>query len=473
MHPRADILDTREKALCINLDERRYGTFAEIGAGQEVARWLFRVGGAAGTIAKSISAYDMTVSDAIYGRSERYVSRSRLEAMLEHEHQLNLARLGPSRGRRTAFFTFADTVAAQSYRGNRECHGWMGVRFQSRPGDLDSQIVLHVRMRDRDNAQQQEALGIVGVNLLYAAFFHSSEPERLLESLLDGLGTDRIEIDMIEMSGIEFRQVDNRLMSMKLVELGLSGAAMFAPDGRVLQPSEALYKRHVLVQRGSFRPVCNAHLDMVRVARELAEREGHEHPVELMELTMRQLKDGRSEVDHADFLARADVLAAAGKTVLVSDYFEFHRLAAYLRQQTDKSIAMVLGAATLAEVFDETAFEKLPGGILEALGQLFSHGLTLYVYPMLDRSCDELRTVDNYPISDSLSKLYGHLVERRSLRQLEGWDPQALRVFSRDVLAKIAKGDETWVDMVPPGVAALIRERGLFGHRLPMGLTGS
>src|SRR5688572_2512864 len=330
---------THDKALQINLDPRRYGSFAEIGAGQEVVRWFFHVGGAAGTISKSISAYDMTVSDSIYGRAERYVSRSRLEAMLAHEHDLNRQRLGAARGSSTAFFAFADTVVARSHRGNNECHGWMGVRFQANPGDDDSQILIHVRLRDRTNLAQQEALGVVGVNLLYGAFFRCAEPERLIESLLDGLGTERIEIDMIEFSGVAFQRVDNRLMSMKLVELGLSSAAMFAPDGRVLQPSEVLRKKRVLVQRGSFRPVCNSHLDILRSAREKL----HDEPVELMELTMRNLREVGGAVDRADFLARADMLSAAGKTVLISDYFEFHRLAAYLRQHTQEPIAIAMG----------------------------------------------------------------------------------------------------------------------------------
>src|SRR3954451_14334256 len=259
-------MDTHNKALKINLDNRFYGTLAEIGAGQEVVRWFFRVGGAAGTIAKSMSAYDMAVSDAIYGKAERYVCRPRLDAMLNYEHRLNISRLENSRGDTTAFFAFADTVSARSYKGASECHGWMGVKFQSRPRDQDSQVVIHVRMLDNENALQQEALGIVGVNLLYGAFFLSSEPELLIESLLDGLTTKRIEIDMIEFSGIEFRHVDNRLMSMKLVQLGAAGVAMFDPQGTVLQPAEVLYKKNVLVERGSFRPVCHVNMDMIRCA---------------------------------------------------------------------------------------------------------------------------------------------------------------------------------------------------------------
>ena len=260
--------NTERKALSINLDPRRYGSFAEIGAGQEVVRWFFRVGGAAGTIAKSMSAYDMSVSDAIYGHCDRYVCRQRLEDMLEHEHSLNLERLRESRGDTTAFFVFADTVSARNFKGTNDCHGWMGVRFQAHPRDQDSQIIVHVRMLDTENALQQEALGIVGVNLLYGAFFLNHEPEQLIESLLDNLSTRRIEIDMIEFSGIAFRHVDNRVMSLRLVQLGLSNAAMFSAKGEVLQPSEVLYKKPILVERGSFRPLTNVNVDMLSAARE-------------------------------------------------------------------------------------------------------------------------------------------------------------------------------------------------------------
>jgi hypothetical protein len=243
--------NTERKALQVNLDQRRYGSFAEIGAGQEVVRWFFQVGGAAGTIAKSMSAYDMAVSDSIYGECRRYVSRQRLEDMLAHEHQLNLDRLRETRGDTTAFFAFADTVSARNYHGTNDCHGWMGIRFQAHPRDQDSQIIIHVRMLDIDNAAQQEAIGIVGVNLIYGAFFLNHEPEQLLESLLDNLNRRRIEIDMIEFHGIAFRHVDNRVMSLRLVQLGYTDAAMFSATGEVLQPAEVLYKRPVLVERGN------------------------------------------------------------------------------------------------------------------------------------------------------------------------------------------------------------------------------
>jgi len=462
--------DTHSKALRINLDLRRYGTFAEIGAGQEVVRWFFHVGGAAGTIAKSISAYDMTVSDAIYGHGERYVCRQRLQAMLDYEHNLTLSRLQDSRGQTTAFFTFADTVSARNFKGTNECHGWMGVKFQSRPRDQDSQIIIHMRMKDRENALQQEALGIVGVNLLYGAFFLFHEPEQLIESLLDNLTTDRIEIDMIEFSGIEFRQVDNRLMSMKLVQLGLSGAAMFGPNGKVLQPSEVLYKKNVLVERGSFRPVCHVHLDMLRSA-EAQFRADLESPDEeilcITELTMRNLRDDGGEVNRADFLARADMLAASGMTVMISDYFRYYRLAAHLSQFTKKRIALVMGAGSLADVFDPKYYTDLDGGILEALGRLFKNDLRLYVYPFLDPATKALTTVETFQLPPAIHKLYSYLVDTGSIRSLQQFNKECLSINSREALRRIQAGDPSWEVMVPPEVAVLIKDRKLLGYQPP------
>src|SRR5258705_6798503 len=370
-------LSTHQKALKINLDPMFYGTFAEIGAGQEVARWFFKVGAAAGTISKSMSAYDMAVSDAIYGRCKRYVSRERLQSMLDHEHRLNLERLQSSRGSSTAFFAFADTVSARNYQGTNECHGWMGVKFQTHPRDEDSQVIIHVRMLEHENGLQQEALGIVGVNLLYAAFFLHHKPHLMLESLLDNLTTARIEIDMVEFSGIEFRHVDNRVMSLKLVQLGLSGAAIFGPTGEVLQPSELLRKRAILVERCSFRPVTKVNMDMVRCAHDrfAGEPEVKEKQVvQLMEITMRNLLSA-GEIDLGDFLARADALGAVGKTVLISDYFEYYRLAAYLTRYTAEPIAVAMGVANLLDLFSEQYYTELEGGILEAFGNLFTKDL--------------------------------------------------------------------------------------------------
>ncbi len=460
-------LDTHQKALKINLDPRWYGTFAEIGAGQEVVRWFFRVGGAAGTVAKSMSAYDMTVSDAIYGSGDRYVSKSRCQSMLDREYGLNVERLSSQRGDSTAFFAFADTVVARSYQGGNECHGWMGLKFQSRPHDEPSQIMIHVRMLDAEASLQQEALGIVGVNLLFGGFFLHHEPEQLVESLLDKLTTGRVEIDLIEFRGIEFRAVDNRLIALKLVQLGLSGAAMFSANGEVLQPSEALYKKAVLVERGSFRPPTHVNFNMLECALQKIKDDpsmADKEVLPIFELTMRNLLAGGKDVDRRDFLARADLLAACGMTVLISDYFEYYRLAAYLSWRTKERIGIVMGVPSLIELFDEKYYTALPGGILESFGRLFKHNLKLFIYPLLDSASGTIITKDTMKVAPELSKLYGYLADRGSFIDLDNYNPDVLSILSRDVLAKIAKGDASWESMVPQEVADLIKKRCFFGY---------
>jgi hypothetical protein len=345
----------------------------------------------------------------------------------------------------------------------------MGVRLQSHPRDADSQIILHVNMRDKDKEGQQEALGIVGVNLLYGACFLFHEPEQLIESLLDGLTTARVEIDMIEFSGIEFRHVDNRLMSLKLVQLGLTGSAMFAADGSVLQPSEVMHKRPVLVERGSFRPVTHVNVDMLECAlRRFAQEPDVDANkiVPLMEITMRNLMatGAAGQVDVRDFLARADVLAACGMNVLISDYFQYYRLAAYLARNTDQKIGLVMGAGSLRELFDEQFYADLDGGILESFGRLFKNDLKLFIYPLLDAASGGLTTVSNLEVAPGLRKLYVYLVERVCIEQLEGFHPEYLRIFSRDILAKIRAGDPAWEEMVPSGVASVIKREGFFEY---------
>jgi len=343
----------------------------------------------------------------------------------------------------------------------------MGVKFQAHPRDDNSQIIIHVRMLDHENDLQQETLGIVGVNLLYAAFFLHHKPELILESLLDNLTTKRIEIDMIEFSGIEFRHVDNRVMSLKLVQLGLSGAAMFGPSGEVLQPSEVLRKRPILVERGSFRPVTKVNIDMINSAHERFAAEPEVETgqvVELMEITMRNLLVA-GKIDLTDFLARADVLAAAGKTVLISDYFEYFRLAAYLTRYTSQPIAVTMGVASLQDLFKEEYYAELEGGILEAFGKLFTKDLRIYVYPLRDPVTGQLTTVQNLQMPGDLQSLYCHLVERGRIKQLDNFDESVLHIFSRDVLRRIKDHDSSWEAMVPPEIADVIKLHHFFGYR--------
>ncbi|HEY2786148.1 MAG TPA: hypothetical protein VGJ05_14370 [Fimbriiglobus sp.] len=461
--------DTHAKALRINLDRRRYGTFAEIGAGQEVVRWFFRVGGAAGTVAKSMSAYDMIVSDAIYGESDRYVSRSRLEAMLNHEYSLNIERLSNTKGDTNALFAFADTVSARNFLGTNECHGWMGVRFQVYPRDQETQIVIHFRLLDKAAVLQQEAIGILGVNLLYGAFHLHFEPDQLIESLHDDLGPSRVEVDMIDFSGIGFRAIDNRLMSLNLVQKGLSRAAMFGPDRNVLLPSDVFHKRPVLVERGSFRPLTNVNVDILRAATETFTQrlapEDRDRLVSVAEITMRNLTADGSAPDPRDFLSRAEVLSAAGMTVLVSDFFEFYRLAGYLRGLTVKPLGIALGAVTIPELYDSSFYGNLEGGLLESIGRLFSGDMTLFVYPYLDRTTGELRTVETLALPPEAKPLYDYVVRAGKVVALANHDPACLPIDSRDILKKIASRNPEWEKMVPPPIVQLIKDRNLFGYK--------
>jgi hypothetical protein len=457
-----------EKAVQINLDRRFYGTFAEIGAGQEVARWFFVVGAASGTLAKTISAYDMAFSDAIYGKGERYVSQVRLQNMLDYEFALLIERLNAKRGKETSFFVFADTVSARNYLGTNECHGWMGIKFQMQPQAHSSEIIIHVNMLDKENRQQQEALGIIGVNLTYGAFYLHTDPVKLITSLLDGLSTARIEVDMIKFIGPYFNNVDNRLMALQLVEAGLSNATLIGANGDVLQPSEVLHKKPILVERGSFRPVTKVNLDMLDGARQQFLRDAEvkeDEIVELMEITMRNLLS-TGAIDHHDFLARADTINAVGKMVLISNYAEYYKLAAYLQRYTKCRIGIVLGIPNLRELFDVKYYDTLEGGILESFGRLFKNDLKLYVYPFLDPSLDQITTALHVEIPEHLKHLFTHLTENRYIEPIEHYHKEYLGIFSRAILAHIRDQDHRWEEMVTPEVATIIKDRHFFGYRV-------
>jgi len=488
------LLTTNRKALTINLDDTKYGTFAEIGAGQEVARVFFHAGGASGTVAKTMSAYDMAFSDAIYGKSERYVSQERLSLMLDHEYELLIERLAEQRGDASHFFVFADTVSARNYTGTNEAHGWMGVRFQSEANGPASEIVMHVRMWDKENVLQQEALGIVGTNLLYAAFYYRDDTQKFITSLLDNLSAERIEVDMLEFLGPEFEQLDNRLTSLYLVQHGLTNAVMFGPKGEVLQPSEVLYKKAILVERGSFRPVTHVNVDMLNCATAQFMQEPlvkGKDLIVLMEITMHNLLS-TGEINAEDFLSRVDLLSDIGFTVMLSDYSEFYRMTSYFRRYTKEMIGVAMGINNLQEIFNEKYYDNLEGGILESFGRLFRHSVKLYVYPMRQAayshylatgqaedssdsndgmhsfSNEVLIHAKNVQVSAHLRNLYAHLLENHYIDSISGFDPSILHIFSLEVLRRIGEHDASWESMVPTAVATAIKKRQLFGY-IPTG----
>ena len=456
---------TSQKALAINLDARTYGTFAEIGGGQEVSRWFFAVGGAAGTIAKSISAYDMAVSDSLYGATKRYVSRERLDAMLECELSQLVSQLGSTRGDAKCFFAFANTVATRRLGSHDNGRGWLGVRFQARPHDEPSQIIIHVHLLDRIAAHEQEVLGVLGVNLIYGAFFQQGSPERLIASLLDDVSRDRVEIDMVKFSGPAFAGVDDRLMTLQLVEDGFTNAAMWTARGEAVQPSEVLYKKAVLVERGSFRPPTKLTLDLLERAMELfaadpAVRE-RGTPIVLAEMTLRSLTAGTG-ASHADFLARADILRALGFDVMISRFERYHSIAEYLREYTDAPIGMAVGLPAVRALVDEQFYRDLAGGVLESTGRMFKRSVKIYVYPTLDPATGRLETWDTVRLPAPWQHLHDLLTELGHVVPLRAGDESYLSIHTHDVLARIENDDPSWEAMVPPKVAEIIKAERLF-----------
>jgi len=459
-------LSTQEKALQINLSKSIYGSFAEIGAGQEVAANFFKVGGASGTVAKTISAYDMKFSDAIYGVCDRYVCEERLLAMLEKEYALLLERL-PHRAESVRFFAFSDTVEILNYSRTNQGHGWIGLRFQTKPLGPYNDCVAHIKMHDTDQLQQQTAVGIVGVNMLYACMFYS-DPEMIMMSLLDGLSTRRIEIDMLRVSGPDFH-IDNRLMALKLVKNGLTKAAMFGPDGTVLQPSEALYKKNVLVLRGRFRPVTHVNVDMLLTSRRHFKSEpdvDRSKIVVLTELTLTDLGlDGN--IDEKDFLYRADIICSLGQTVLISNYFEYYRLVDYLTRTTKgKKLGIIMGIYALQKVFEPKTYENLRGGLLESFGTLFGTNIKIYVYPAWKKDSNELFTLKDFEaqLPENSRDLFRYLMKNGKLEDIQDANINNLHIVSDNVLAMIRKGEIGWEKFVPHKVESAIKEHGLFDY---------
>ena len=460
-----DQLDTHQKAIRINQDGSRFGAFAEIGAGQEVVRWFFHAGGASKTVAKSISAYDMAASDDLYGPTKRYVSRERLESMLDCEYKQIVERSSAKRGDTTAFFVFADTVATRVPASHRpEGQGWLGVRFQHEPKAEPSEVIVHARLFDVTSTADQEAIGILGVNLCYGALYHHGEPQLLISTLLDNLSRRRVEVDMIKFSGPAYSGIDNRLMSLQLVEQGLTDATMFTAQGEVVQPAEVLYQKPVLIERGSFRPVTNVTLGILD--RALAQlradpQTAGQEPVEVFEMTLNNLMSG-PEVDHADFLARVDVLGSLNKLVMVSNFTRFDRVSSFLRRQTQSWIAMAVGVPTLEMIFEEKYYAELEGGLLGGLGLLFGHQVKLLVYPAMAED-GSISKAEGLAVASRLTHLYSHLYENGFIQPIRDFDAGQLSVVPEGVLALIQAGDRAWEGMVPPQAVAVIQRENLFG----------
>jgi hypothetical protein len=459
-------LTVKEKALRINLDKSLYGSFAEIGAGQEVAANFFKAGGASGTIAKTMSAYDMSFSDAIYGKVGRYVCEERLLRMLDREYSLLETRL-KSREKDTVFFAFANTVETINFARTNRGHGWIGFRFQLRPEAPVNQCVIHVILKDRDPNWQQEVIGIIGVNLIYACFYFS-EPEDILNSLVDNMWKGRVEVDMFRLEGTDFKHVDNRLMALKLVKNGMTRAAMFGHAGNVLQPSEALYKKNVIILRGRFRPVTHVNVDMLFAGRKMFKSEPDVHKENILVLTELTLGDlqGDGIIDEQDFLNRVDLLCSLGQNVMISNYPEYYRLVRHLtRLNSDQKVALILGINNLQSVFDEKYYTNLKGGILEAFGILFGRNVKFYVYPTLDKDGENIIGLDQFKIPKHQRSLLKYLLDNNKMEAVRNVEAQNLHIVSNNVLDMIRNQEDGWEGMVPHKVASEIKKKGLFKYK--------
>lgn len=455
-------LTTKEKALQLNLDNKIYGTIAEIGGGQEVASYFFKAGAASGTIAKTMSAYDMTFSDAIYGKSPRYVCEDKLDKMLTREYNLLSQRL-TQRAKRSTFFAFANTVETLNFSKTNEGHGWLGIRFQKHPNSTPNNCVLHVMLKDNDAQMQQVLLGMLGVNLIHSCYHHS-EPEDIIRSLRDNMSDDRLEIDMFRIDGPDFHHVDNRLMSLLLVKHGLTHATMFGPKGNVLQASEVIYKKNVLVLRGRFRPVTMVNVDMMLTGLRAFLKEKDvtkESMISLTELTLNDLTL-EGEVDETDFLDRVDLLCSLGQTVLISNYQEHYKLASYLAKYTrQKRLGIICGTSNLERIFDESYYTNLNGGILESFSRLFGSHVKLYIYPALGAD-KQIITSKDYEPAPHLHGLYEYFKENNQISDIEGANLEQIHIMSDDVLQMIKEDRDGWENYVPRRVSNIIKEQHMF-----------
>jgi hypothetical protein len=462
------ILSPTQKALQVNLDSTIYGTFAEIGAGQEVVRHFFRAGGASGTIAKTMSAYDKDFSDAIYGKEidGRYVSKSRLKKILKQEYGLIENRLRREEHPDKKYFSFANTLATINYTKTVKGHGWMGCRFQTAADKEFNEVIFHVRLNDSDAKLQQETIGIMGTNLIYACFNHYYQPKTFIKSLYDNLTRDNVEMDMIHMEGPDFKDVDNRLLSLILVKEGMTDAVIFGPDGKNQQPSDVLYKKNILTIRGSFRPVTKVNLDMMENGYKAFVEENRvdkENVQLLFEITLSNLKM-EGDIDENDFLDRADILCSLGHTVLISNYRKYYKLIEYFSNYTKARMGLIIGVNNLLEIFDDKYYRNLNGGILEAFGILFTRDLKIYLYPYQADANDELLNSKNIPIHRRLRPLYDYLLKNGRIKDLK-FNDNVLQIFSRDILHKIKKKEDGWQDGVPEGVSEIISKKKLFGMK--------
>ncbi len=458
-----------EKAQRLNLDPAIYGTFAEIGAGQEVARHFFQAGKASQTIAKTMSAYDMIFSDEIYGKEKngRYVCESRLNKMLEKESSLLLKRLDLHRGEKTTFFSYANTVMTGTSEVPK-CHGWMGIRFQKTPRGPWNDIILHVRMQDKLRLQQQETLGILGVNLVYSAFFSTDSTESFVPTLVSGLKKGQVLIDVIKLTGSDLALFDNRKMNLELVKHGLAEAVLFGPknknnDEQILNISDTVWSKGLILQHGFYRPLSLSHIDVLN--------KGHEQLI--LEMKGQKLKSSdiipmfeistEFGLDIEDFIHRIEIITSLGFHLLISNFKYLYEMKHFFRKFTKAPIVFVMSAKHLEEIFDPEKYLNLDGGIFEALGKLMDDQTKLYIYP--HASAESCLTTKSFFPPKNATHLYQHFLENAHVLDISTCDESQLYYRSSEINKMISEKNRKWEELVPEFAKNYIKKNKLWNYK--------
>lgn len=459
---------TNSKALKTNLDATIYGTIAEIGAGQEVARNFFKVGAASGTIAKAMSAYDMAFSDAIYGTEEnnRYVSQSRVKKMLDHEFTLLKERLQGEKYEGRRLFAFANTITTLNFARTNDPHGWIGIRYQLEEDAEPNEIILHVRIYDNNTILQQRVIGELGVNLIFGAYEYANDPETVVISLKDYLSTNHLEIDMIKFEGPNHKEVDNRLLSLLLVKIGFTDATIFGPDNEVYQPKDFLYKKDVLMVRGRFRPFTIVNQDILKNGLEKFNKEEGSDPEKLVVMSEMNLNSlyNDEKLSRRDFLDRADILCGLGSYVMVSNLREHADLAAYLKRCRVNKIRMPIGVMNLIYIYGLDGKEDVSKHVLKSFGELFSYDVKLYAYPYQRLKGGEIITAKTLITTPQLEDLHKHFLVNNFIEDIENYNEDHLQIFSSEIIEKIRGREDGWEDKVPAYVAEMIKAKCLFDY---------
>jgi hypothetical protein len=458
-----EVISIKRKALRINLDESVYGTFAEIGAGQEVARTFFQVGGASGTIAKTMSAYDMAYSDAIYGeeKSGRYVSESRLMKMLDHECQLLETRLVDQKYQNRRFFAFADTCSILNFKKTNDPHSWLGLRFQLTPKGGYNDAIIHVRLKDNDALLQQKVIGGIGVNLIFACYWYANDLNKFVDSLMDNLSTDQVEIDLLRIEGPDF-DIDNRLLALKLVKKGFTEATIFGSNREVHQPKDFLYKKNVLCLRSRFRPFTKLSENMLESGKKTFEgiMGAEKKYITLSELTLNNLNEDDS--NPSDFIDRAELLCSLGHTVLLSNCDKHDKLVSFLNRCRTNKVGIIVGVMNLNSMLNIASYENQASELLHYFGNVFKGNTHMLAYPYFSKKEKKVIEAESLKVKAEVKHLYKHLLDSKLISGIKNYDKKLLDIHADDVIELILSNDKRWKKFVPEKAAITIVKKGLF-----------